>query len=93
MSTMVEKDLCDERNNSLKSILDTHEKRLNNHGGRIDSLEQYRSKSETQIINLCDQIKSLVSTINRFIILLITSLIGIVGTLGGFIIWYIQQLK
>ena len=42
--------------------LDTHERRLNNHGDRIDKLEQYQSRSEVQISNLCEQIKNLVST-------------------------------
>jgi len=65
--------------------LETHEKRLNNHGDRIDKLEQYQSKSEVQINNLCEQIKSLVSTIKWSMGLLITTLIG-------FFIWYIQSL-
>lgn len=65
--------------------LDTHERRLNNHGDRIDKLEQYQSRSEVQINNLCDQIKSLVSTIKWSMGLLITVLVG-------FIIWYIQHL-
>jgi len=66
--------------------LEAHEKRLNNHGDRIDKLEQYQSRSEVQINNLCEQIKSLVSTIKWSMGLLITSLIG-------FFIWYIQSLK
>lgn len=65
--------------------LETHEKRLNNHGDRIDKLEQYQSKSEVQISNLCEQIKSLVSTIKWSMGLLVTTLVG-------FIIWYIQSL-
>ena len=65
--------------------LDTHERRLNNHGDRIDKLEQYQSRSEVQINHLCDQIKSLVSTIKWSMGLLITTLIG-------FLIWYIQSL-
>lgn len=65
--------------------LETHEKRLNNHGDRLDKLEQYQSRSEVQITNLCDQIKSLISTIKWSMGLLITTLVG-------FIIWYIQSL-
>ncbi len=65
--------------------LDTHERRLNNHGDRIDKLEQYQSRSEVQINNLCEQIKSLVSTIKWSMGVLITTLIG-------FLIWYIQSL-
>ncbi|WP_313133727.1 hemolysin XhlA family protein [Anaerocolumna sp.] len=65
--------------------LETHEKRLNNHGDRLDKLEQYQSRSEVQISNLCEQIKSLISTIKWSMGLLITTLVG-------FIIWYIQSL-
>lgn len=65
--------------------LETHEKRLNNHGDRLDKLEQYQSRSEVQITNLCDQIKSLISTIKWSMGLLITTLVG-------FIVWYIQSL-
>jgi aspartyl/asparaginyl beta-hydroxylase (cupin superfamily) len=65
--------------------LDTHERRLNNHGDRIDKLEQYQSRSEVQINNLCEQIKSLVSTIKWSMGVLITTLVG-------FLIWYIQSL-
>lgn len=65
--------------------LETHEKRLNNHGDRLDKLEQYQSRSEVQISNLCEQIKSLISTIKWSMGLLVTTLVG-------FIIWYIQSL-
>lgn len=65
--------------------LETHEKRLNNHGDRIDKLEQYKSSSEVEIRSLCEQIKSLVSTIKWSMGLLITSLVG-------FFIWYLQSL-
>lgn len=65
--------------------LETHEKRLNNHGDRLDKLEQYKSSSEVEIRNLCEQIKSLVSTIKWSMGMLITSLVG-------FFIWYIQTL-
>lgn len=53
---------------------------------RIGILEQYRSSSEVQITNLCDQIKSLVHTIKWSMGLMLTSLLG-------FVIWYIQQPK
>lgn len=69
----------------LAKQLDTHERRLNNHGDRIDKLEQYQSKSEVQISNLCEQIKNLVSTIKWSMGLLITALVG-------FFIWYVQAL-
>lgn len=81
----MEKEFCEQRHKQIDKTFETHEKRLNNHGDRIDKLEQYKTKSETQIENLIEQIKSLVSTMKWFIGILMTSMIG-------FFIWYIQSL-
>lgn len=62
-----------------------HERRLNDHGKRIDALEQFKSSTEIEIRNLIEQIKSLVSTMKWFMGLMF-------GTLLGFLIWYIQKL-
>lgn len=56
--------------------VDTHEKRLNDHSKRIDKLEQYRSSSEVEIKNLCEQIKSLVTTMRWFIALLVGAFVS-----------------
>lgn len=70
----------------IRDKLETHDTRLNNHSERIDKLEQFRSQSETEIKNLCEQIKSLVATMKWFMGLLVTLLLG-------FLIWYIQNIK
>ena len=62
-----------------------HERRLNDHSKKIDSLEQFKSSSQIEIKNLIEQIKSLVSTIKWFMGLTFTTLVG-------FFIWYIQKL-
>ena len=62
-----------------------HERRLNDHSKRIDTLEQFKSSTEIEIRNLIEQIKSLVSAIKWFMTF------GI-ATLVGFFIWYIQQI-
>lgn len=78
-------DVCSEKHKRIDEKFIIQEKRLNNHGDRIDLLEQSRSRTETQIANLCEQIKSLISTIRWFL--------GLAGaTLLGFLIWYIQTL-
>ena len=77
--------IYEEKHKHLSEKLEVHDRRLNNHSERIDKLEQYQSKSEVEIRNLCEQIKSLVSTIKWSMGLLITSLVG-------FFIWYIQTL-
>lgn len=78
-------DMCELKHKRIDERLETQDDRLNNHAKRIDKLEQYQSRSEVEIRNLCEQIKSLVSTIKWSMGLLGTSLVG-------FIIWYIQQL-
>ena len=72
----MDKSVCDERHNQINYRLNIHEERLNNHGQRIDQLEQYKSKTEAQINNLCDQIKSLVTTMRWFIGLLVGAFIS-----------------
>lgn len=81
----MEKTVCDEKHKRIDERLDVHDTRINNHSERIDKLERYQSKTETQIVNLCEQIKSLVTTMRWFIGL-------IVGSMVGFFIWYVQQL-
>lgn len=77
--------LCKARHDRIDEKFSTNEKRLNNHGERIDKLEQFRSSTETEMRNLIEQIKSLVSTIKW----MMTSTILL---LAGFLIWYIQNL-
>lgn len=78
-------DICKEKHKRIDERLDVHDTRINNHSERIDKLEQYQSKTETQIANLCEQIKNLVTTMRWFMGL-------IVGSGIGFFIWYIQQI-
>ncbi len=61
-----------------------HEKRLDNHSKRLDMLEQFKSSTETEIKNLIDQIKSLVTTMRWFIGLF-------VGAFISFFFYAVQQ--
>lgn len=80
----MDKTICNEKHKRIDERLDVHDVRLNNHGDRIDKLEQYQSKTEAQINNLCEQIKSLVSTMKWFIGLL-------VGAFISFFFYAVQQ--
>ena len=64
-------ELCKEKHKRIDEKLNTHEQRLNNHGSRIDQLEQYQSRTEAIIKNLCEKIDSLVTTMRWFIGLLV----------------------
>lgn len=76
--------LCVANHKRVDEKIDVHERRLNNHGERIDKLEQYQAKATVQVENLCKQIKTLVTAIWSAIGLTITTLLG-------FFIWYIQN--
>ena len=78
-------DICKEKHKNIDNTLYKHERRMNNHGDRIDKLEQFRSSTENEMKNLIEQIKSLVSTIKW----MVTTTIMI---LAGFFIWYVQQI-
>lgn len=78
-------DLCKHKHERVDEILENHDSRLGDHDKRIDLLEQFQSRSEVQIMNLCKEIESLVSTIKWSMGVLITTLLG-------FLIWYIQNL-
>lgn len=79
-------DVCKVKYQRVDERLFDVENQTDDNTKRISVLEQYKSSSEVQITNLCDQIKSLVSTIKWSMGLMLTSLLG-------FVIWYIQQPK
>jgi hypothetical protein len=59
----------------VRDKLETHDKRLNNHGERLDKLEQDGRELKTELKNLCENIKSLTNMMKWF-----------VTTLGGALI-------
>ena len=82
---MSETDVCKEKHKQIDDRMDSIDDRLNNHSGRIKSLENYRSANEVEIRNLVEQIKNLVGTLKW----MITSLVAM---LAGFFIWYVQTI-
>ena len=81
----MQEDLCREKHRRIDERIETQDRRINNHSGRIDSLEQDRSRTDEKIISLCEQIKSLVTTIRWGVGLTLSSLVA-------FFIWYVQQI-
>jgi chromosome segregation ATPase len=51
----------------IKDKLETYEKRINNHGSRLDKLEQDSIELKTELKNLCENLKSLTNIIRWFI--------------------------
>ncbi|BDR73317.1 hypothetical protein K144316041_20250 [Clostridium tetani] len=60
----------------IQDKIKTHETRLNNHGERIDKLEQNQSRVDVKIENLCEQIKQLVSVMKWYIGLTVGALVS-----------------
>ena len=51
----------------VKDKIETHERRINNHGERLDKLEQDGRELKTELKNLCENLKSLTNMIKWFI--------------------------
>ncbi|BDR71233.1 hypothetical protein K144313037_p20200 (plasmid) [Clostridium tetani] len=60
----------------IRDKLGTHDKRLNDHAGRLDKLEQNQSRVDVKIENLCEQIKQLVSVMKWYIGLTVGALVS-----------------
>nr|WP_202630103.1 MULTISPECIES: hemolysin XhlA family protein [Clostridium] len=60
----------------MEEKINVHDIRLNDHGKRIDKIEQNQSKIDTKIENLCDQLKQLVSVLKWYIGLSVGALVS-----------------
>ncbi|NMF06247.1 hemolysin XhlA family protein [Clostridium beijerinckii] len=60
----------------IKDKLETHDKRLDNHGDRLDKLEQDGRELKTELKNLCENLKSLTGMIRWFVTVLGGALIS-----------------
>ena len=63
-----------------------HDEKLKEHGKRLDKIEQDSAEFRVHIKNLCKKIDELTSWLKALVI-------AIIGSFGGFIIWYIQSLR
>lgn len=63
-----------------------HDEMLKEHGKRLDKIEQDSAEFRVHIKNLLKKIDELTSWLKALIL-------AIIGAFGGFVIWYIQNLK
>jgi len=70
----------------IKIKVAEHDKKLEEHDRRLDRIEQDNVEFRVQIKNLCRKLDELTGWIKGLIL-------AIIGTFGGFIIWYIQSLR
>ena len=63
-----------------------HDNILKEHGRRLDKIEQESAEFRVHIKNLCKKIDELTNWLKALIL-------AMIGTFGGFIIWYIQSLR
>lgn len=86
---LMEQELCRLKHESIDKHLETNDKRLDNHGDRIDKLEQGQSELTTHLSDLCKKLDRLIDVLYD----IIKSTVGGIIVLGvAFIIWYIQKL-
>lgn len=76
--------LCEVKHKAIDKKFETAEKRLNNHGDRIDKLEQNSVRLEERLDNLIKQLAQLNSTLRWFMGL-------IIGAIVAFFFYAIQQ--
>ena len=75
------------------SVCEFHEgikETVKDHETRIETLERKDAGNDVRIQNLCDKMDNLAGWIKALVITLLGFLLT---TGGGFIIWYIQNLK
>lgn len=70
----------------IKVKVQEHDELLKEHGRRLDKIEQDSAEFRVHIKNLCKKIDELTNWLKALIL-------AMIGTFGGFIIWYIQNLK
>lgn len=76
--------LCELKHNEIDKKFETTEKRLNNHGDRIDKLEQNSVRLEERLDNLIKQLAQLNTMLRWFIRLMI-------GAFISFFFYAVQQ--
>lgn len=72
----MEKSVCDERHRQIDYRLDVTEKRLDDHGERLDRIELSNGRLEERLNNLITQLEQLNKTMKWFIGLLVGSFVG-----------------
>ncbi|WP_142419025.1 hemolysin XhlA family protein [Clostridium tertium] len=60
----------------IKHQLEIHDKRLNNHGERLDELERGRAATDVKMDNLCEKLEAQTKSINWLIGIMASSLLG-----------------
>ena len=78
-------DLCDERFSGLKRKDAEQDKRLDNHGERLDSLERHEVLVDNKIEHLIEKIEDLIKSLNW-------TFKTLLGTGVGLLIWAIKEV-
>ncbi|ACA43846.1 hypothetical protein FDC22_05970 [Clostridium botulinum] len=68
--------VCEEKHKRIEEKINVQDIRLNDHGKRIDKIEQSQSRTDTKIENLCDQLKQLVGIMKWYVGLTVGALVS-----------------
>lgn len=56
--------------------LETHERRISNHGDRLDCIEKREAARDVKIDNLCEKLEKQTKSINTLVGTIMTALVG-----------------
>ncbi|APQ72537.1 hemolysin XhlA family protein [Clostridium botulinum] len=68
--------VCEEKHKRIEEKINVQDIRLNDHGKRIDKIEQNQSRTDTKIENLCDQLKQLIGIMKWYVGLTVGALVS-----------------
>ncbi|MFL0245537.1 hemolysin XhlA family protein [Candidatus Clostridium stratigraminis] len=81
MSENYSKELCEEKHKFIEDTLELHNKRLNEHSKKIDTLEQDSREYKTEIKNLIKKMDDFMVTIRWGLGIFVTVSIFVIGIL------------
>lgn len=81
MDANYDKELCDEKHETIKNTLLDHENRLNGHSKRLDALEQDNRENHTEIKNLIKKMDTFITVVMWGLGIFVTVSIFVIGVL------------
>lgn len=76
-----DQELCKEKHENIKDILNDHENRLNGHSDRLDKLEQDNRENKTDIKNLIKKMDTFITVIMWGLGIFVTISLFVIGIL------------
>jgi len=78
-------------NEELKNKLDEHDKKIEEHGKEINKLKEDVQEDRIKQVEIYTRLDNLVISVQNLTDIMKWLLFGLIGTLGSFFIWAIQN--